>query len=479
MSVIVASASLTSIAPYIIDFTRAASSASELFRLIDRASAIDPFDETGHQPVQVAGNLEFSHVSFSYPTRPGVSVLNDFSLHIPAGKATALVGASGSGKSTIIGLLERWYNPASGTIQLDGQHIDRLNLRWLRQQIRLVQQEPVLFAGTVFENIANGLVGTQWENDSRANKLARVQEAAKIAFADDFLSALPNGYDTVIGERGGLLSGGQKQRVAIARSVISQPRILLLDEATSALDPHSEDIVQRALDNVSHGRTTVTIAHKLATIRHADNIVVMERGRILEQGTHTELLESNGAYARLVMAQDLSVTTQDVKSASSDDSGDSECKIPADLIKTSTQHSVPTNGRMEQQLTQDDFENWKKLGLIHTLIRLVRSTPELSWTYAILIMGCLAAGKKYFILNGQSTQTQTNRDSAASYPGQAILMSKFIEVFNFTGAKMEERGNFFALMFLVLGIGALVVYFIVGWSSNVIAQVWIHLNQKS
>jgi ATP-binding cassette subfamily B (MDR/TAP) protein 1 len=284
MSVIVAASSLTSIAPYLIDFTRAAASALELFRLIDRTSDIDPFDVSGEQPTQVTGNVDFSHVSFSYPTRPGVTVLDNFSLHIPAGKVTALVGASGSGKSTIIGLLERWYNPGSGTIALDGHPVNQLNIQWLRKQVRLVQQEPVLFAGTVFDNIVNGLVGTPWERDSRGEKLARVQEAAKIAFAHDFISQLPNGYDTVIGERGGLLSGGQKQRVAIARSVISKPRILLLDEATSALDPHAEEVVQQALDNVSTGRTTITIAHKLATIRNADNIVVMERGRILEQG---------------------------------------------------------------------------------------------------------------------------------------------------------------------------------------------------
>ena len=181
MSVIVAASSLTAIAPYLIDFTRAASSASQLFRLIDRKSDINPFDTAGEQPTQVTGNVEFSRVSFNYPMRPGVTVLDGFSLHIPTGKVTALVGASGSGKSTIIGLLERWYNPISGVIKLDGQPIDQLNLKWLRQQVRLVQQEPVLFAGTVFDNIANGLVGTQWENDPRAEKMSRVEEAAKIA----------------------------------------------------------------------------------------------------------------------------------------------------------------------------------------------------------------------------------------------------------------------------------------------------------
>lgn len=420
------------------------------------------------------GNVDFNHVSFSYPSRPGITVLDDFSLHVPAGKVTALVGASGSGKSTIIGLLERWYNPVSGAVKLDGRPINELNLQWLRQQVRLVQQEPVLFAGTVFDNIANGLVGTRWEHDSRTDKLARVQEAAKIAFAHDFISELPNGYDTVIGERGGLLSGGQKQRVAIARSVVSQPRILLLDEATSALDPHAEEVVQQALDNVSHGRTTITIAHKLATIRNADNIVVMERGRIIEQGTHVELLKANGAYARLVKAQDLSATTQqDAESASSDGSEVMLSDTPPELMKSATQYSTSTNGRLEQQLSRDDFDNWKPLGFIHTVLRILRSTPELRWTYSFLILGCLAAGKIGVTSNGYLFYaSQANRMAAASYPGQAILMSKFIEVFKFTGTKMQEKGNFFALMFLVLGLGSLVVYFVVGWSSNVVAQVW-------
>ncbi|KAJ5496194.1 ABC transporter integral membrane type 1 [Penicillium fimorum] len=460
MSVIVAATSLTSIMPYLIDFVRAASAASELFQLMDRKSRIDPLDESGEKLSDVMGYLDFGKVSFAYPTRPDAKVLNNFSLHIPAGKTTALVGASGSGKSTIVGLIERWYDPLSGTIKLDGQPVEVFNLKWLRQQIRLVQQEPVLFAGSVADNIANGLVGTLWENESPIEKLARIQDAAKIAFAHDFITQLPNGYDTVIGERGGLLSGGQKQRVAIARSIVSQPRILLLDEATSALDPHAEEVVQRALNNVSKGRTTITIAHKLATIRDADNIVVMENGRILEQGTHDALLESDGAYSRLVRAQDLSVVTlgpEDIPS--SPDEANKEDNVT--LTNELTRYSTMTRSALEKQLSRDDFDNWKRLGLLQTVWRLTKSTPELNWTFAILILACLTGG-----------------EAAASYPGQAILMSKFIDVFTFTGAAMRTKGNFFALMFFVLGLGSFVVYFVIGWTSNVVAQTMNHKYRK-
>lgn len=391
MSVIVAATSLTSIMPYMIEFTRAASAASELFQLMDRTSSIDPFDERGQKPTDVTGYIDLDSVSFAYPTRPDVKVLKDFSLQIPAGKTTALVGASGSGKSTIIGLIERWYNPLSGTIKLDGQPVETFNLKWLRQHVRLVQQEPILFAGTVADNIANGLVDTPWENEPHIEKMARIQEAAKIAFAHDFITELPHGYDTVIGERGGLLSGGQKQRVAIARSIVSQPRILLLDEATSALDPHAEEVVQQALNNVSKGRTTITIAHKLATIRDADNIVVMENGRILEQGTHNSLLESDGAYARLVRAQDLSVATKGPESASDLDEKDEDEHAP--LTGELTRYSTSTKSAMEKQINRDDFDNWKRLGLLHTVWRLVKSTPELNWTFAVLVLGCFAGGK--------------------------------------------------------------------------------------
>ncbi|CAH0027893.1 unnamed protein product [Clonostachys rhizophaga] len=456
MSVITASSSLTSIAPYMVDFTKATVAATELFQLMDRASSIDPFDEKGEKPQKVPGHVEIENVTFSYPMRPTIPVLEDFSLNIPAGKVTALVGASGSGKSTIVGLLERWYNPSAGTIKLDGKPIDKLNLQWLRQHVRLVQQEPVLFSGSVYENIINGLVGTPWETDSREEKMVRVQNAAKVAFAHDFISALPDGYDTVIGERGGLLSGGQKQRVAIARSIISEPRILLLDEATSALDPHAEEVVQKALSNVSQGRTTITIAHKLATIRTADNIVVMRQGKVLEQGTHETLMSQDGAYARLVQAQDLSVKTNDEPDeTSSSDSGDDTDNEPGDknvLDHSLTRYSTTTRKQMDARLVSEDFEKWKRVGFFATLHRLISMTPEMKWRYLRLLLAIVVA--------------------AGTFPGQAMLMSRLVNVFQYTGSEMEEKGNFFALMNLVIAIGCLIVYFIIGYTANSISTTF-------
>lgn len=393
MSIIIAASSLTATTPYLIDFTRAATAAAEMFKLIDRESLIDPLDESGECPGTVIGDIEFENVTFCYPMRPNTTVLDNYSLSFPARRTTALVGASGSGKSTIVGLLERWYNPASGSIKLDGKPIDTLNLKWLRQQVRLVQQEPVLFSGSVYDNIVNGLAGTSWEHEAREAKLARVQEAAKIAFAHDFITNLPDGYDTVIGERGGLLSGGQKQRVAIARSIISQPRILLLDEATSALDPHAEQVVQQALDNVSQGRTTITIAHKLATIRNADNIVVMQQGRIIEQGTYDSLLALDGAFSRLVKAQDLAPIDDCSDTSADTDNTDEQDDTPVQLAKTLTRPLSITHTQTDRNVERYNYDNWRHVGFLSTVWRLVLSAPELRWYYVALISSCFAAGR--------------------------------------------------------------------------------------
>lgn len=257
-----------------------------------------------------------------------------------------------------------------------------------------MNQEPVLFQGSVFDNIAHGLVGTPWENAPKDEQMAHVQDAAKTAFAHDFISELPNGYDTEIGQRGGLLSGGQKQRIAIARSIVSHPKVLLLDEATSALDPHAEGVVQQALDKASEGRTTIVIAHKLATIRKADNIVVMSKGCIVEQGTHEGLIAQDGTYARLVRIQDLAVAAagSSGSDAEQDETADDEGH-PAELTKTMTRYATEDRARMEAQKERDNFDNHKGQGMISVIARLAKWTPELAWWYLAVVAACVGAGK--------------------------------------------------------------------------------------
>ena len=238
-------------------------------------------------------------------------IVQGINITFTAGETAALVGASGSGKSTIISLIERFYDPLSGSVKLDGVDIRDLNVRWLRSQIGLVSQEPTLFATTIRGNVAHGLINTSYEHLSDEEKFKLIKEACIKANADGFINKLPNGYDTMVGERGFLLSGGQKQRVAIARAIVSDPRILLLDEATSALDTQSEGVVQDALDRAAAGRTTITIAHRLSTIKDADCIYVMGEGLVLEKGTHAELLaDQNSAYSCLVNAQKLRETKE-------------------------------------------------------------------------------------------------------------------------------------------------------------------------
>jgi subfamily B ATP-binding cassette protein MsbA len=239
--------------------------------------------------------IQFQNVSFGYdPDRP---VLQGISFTAKLGEIVAIVGSSGVGKTTLVNLIPRFYDPTSGLITIDGTDIRRVTIRSLREQMGIVTQDTILFDDTVFNNIAYGRRGVSME---------KVVEAARVANAEEFVEALPEGYQTRIGERGVRLSGGQKQRLAIARAILKNPPILILDEATSALDVESERLVQEALDRLMENRTTFVIAHRLSTIIKADTILVLDEGRLIEQGTHSQLMAAGGVYCRLYQSQVLS-----------------------------------------------------------------------------------------------------------------------------------------------------------------------------
>lgn len=320
---------------------KASSASSIIFQVIDRNPLVDALSKEGREPHMFPeGDIEMRNVRFAYPgggDREKYVVLGGIqhspfadpqsvsspyaigdeetgeyhdqgglSLTFPGGKTTAIVGPSGAGKSTIVALLERWYEPQEGSILIDGVDIGEYNLRWWRGNIGFVMQESFLFNTSIFKNIAHGLHGTKWENISEEEKRKMVRIACVEANVADFVDELPEKYDSIVGENGIKLSGGQKQRIAIARSIISKPSILILDEATSALDPANERLVQKALDKVSKGRTTIIIAHRLSTVKDADKIVVLEEGNIVETGNREELVHRlDGAYNNLAKGQAL------------------------------------------------------------------------------------------------------------------------------------------------------------------------------
>jgi len=277
------------------DLLRAAGATERLMELLGSQSSITSPPHPTAAPVPLAGSeVRFEHITFHYPSRPMQAALTDFSLDIAPGQTVALVGPSGAGKSTVFQLLLRFYDPATGRVLKDGVPTRDMALTDLRHGIGIVPQDAVIFSSSALENIRYG--------KPEASD-AEVKAAAQAAFADEFISALPQGYDTFLGERGVRLSGGQRQRIAIARAMLKNPPLLLLDEATSALDAESERMVQAALESAMRGRTTLVIAHRLATVVKADRIVVLDQGRVVEQGTHTELLAAGGLYADLAALQ--------------------------------------------------------------------------------------------------------------------------------------------------------------------------------
>ena len=420
-SVLIGAFGLALLAPNLQSLSFALAAGGKVYEAIDRKPPIDSSRSDGLRPASCTGHISFRGVKFAYPARPDITILDNYSLEIPEGAMTALVGPSGSGKSTIVGLVERFYDPVEGEVLLDGIPLKELNIQWLRTQIGLVAQEPLLFATTVWENIAFGLTNTPYENWPVEKKDALIVEAAHQANAHDFISQLPDGYETLVGERATLLSGGQKQRVSIARAIVKNPKILLLDEATSALDTASEGVVQEALDRASRGRTTISVAHRLSTIKNADNIVVMKSGQIAEQGTHSSLLEiPNGVYAGLVNTQRINARQAHKVAEIGREEVKEEHDAPmASRVSLVTQGSVTSHAMKMSGITYSkvDENSEKRQNMAYLMMRLSR----LGWDFLL----------PYFLPSAICAIA-----SGATYPSFAILFGLAIDNF---GQCQNER----------------------------------------
>ncbi|CAA3003311.1 ABC transporter B family member 15-like [Olea europaea subsp. europaea] len=407
-------------------FSEASVAGEQIMEVIKRVPKIDSDNLEGQILQKVSGKVEFKHVEFAYPSRPESTILKDFNLKIPAGKTVALVGGSGSGKSTVVALLQRFYDPLGGEILLDGVKIDNLQLKWLRSQMGLVSQEPALFATSIKENILFGKEDASMEE---------VIKAAKVSNAHNFISQFPQGYDTQVGERGLQMSGGQKQRIAIARAVIKAPKILLLDEATNALDSESERVVQEALDMAAVGRTTVIIAHHLSTIRNADLIAVVQNGQVMEMGSHDELIEDeHGLYTSFVLLQQTqkseeytSVNSTLASIANTDIHNTSSRRLSIMSRSSSANSAAPSRGLEMATVSSDQVvavPSFRRL--------LVMNLPE--WRQAIL--GSIGA-----ILFG------------AVQPVYAFAMGSMISVYFLQDhSVIKERTKIYALCFVGLAI---------------------------
>ncbi|KAH0717742.1 hypothetical protein KY285_013773 [Solanum tuberosum] len=454
MAIMTGGMSLGQTTPSLNAFAAGQAAAYKMFETINRKPLIDTSDTNGVVLENIKGEIELKDVYFRYPARPDVQIFSGFSLIVPNGKTVALVGQSGSGKSTVISLLERFYDPEAGEVLIDGVNLKKFQLKWLRQQMGLVSQEPILFATTIKENISYGK-----ENATEDE----IKTAIELANAAKFLDKLPQGLDTMVGEHGTQLSGGQKQRLAIARAILKNPRILLLDEATSALDAESERIVQEALEKVMANRTTVVVAHRLTTIRNADLIAVVNAGKLIEKGTHTELIQDpNGAYSQLVRMQggnreeenmknmDLEKVdlTTDLDNNLSRSSSQRLSAMRRSTSQGSSRHSFTLNytvpgliGIHEAEIGDEDKQKEDKGSLkkrknvsIRRLAGL--NKPELPY----LLLGSLAA-----IIHG------------LIFPLFGLLLSTAIKIFFYPPQKLRSESRFWALMYFGLGVVTLLV----------------------
>ncbi|XP_065587378.1 ATP-dependent translocase ABCB1-like isoform X2 [Cyrtonyx montezumae] len=440
-SVLIGAFSIGQTAPSIEAFANARGAAYAIFNIIDNEPQIDSYSDAGHKPDHVKGNLEFQNVFFNYPSRPDVEILKGLNLKVNCGQTVALVGGSGCGKSTTVQLIQRFYDPKEGTITIDGQDLKSLNVRYLREIIGVVNQEPVLFATTIAENIRYGREDVTMEEIERATKEAN---------AYDFIMKFPKKFETVVGERGAQMSGGQKQRIAIARALVRNPKILLLDEATSALDTESESVVQAALDKAREGRTTVVVAHRLSTVRNADLIAVFESGVITEQGNHSQLLEKKGIYYKLVNMQ--AIETEDPSSEKGENAENVKKSGPESnldeslkkgLRRGSTQRSMKNPGEPNgtDGKGSSPAEELPPVSFLE-----VMKLNKKEWPYFV-------AGTFSAIVNG------------ALQPAFAVIFSEIIGIFSETDKNiLREKSNLYSLLFLAIGIISFFTFFVQGFA---------------
>ncbi|KAI0212558.1 ATP-dependent translocase ABCB1 [Lamellibrachia satsuma] len=415
--ILVAAFMLGKAAPCLETFATGRAAARALWQIIDRIPPIDSGSYSGVRPSRMEGNVVFKDVNFSYPSRATVQVLNGLSLNVAVGQTVALVGASGCGKSTVIQLIQRFYDPLGGAVYIDNQPINELNVRYLRRRIGVVSQEPVLFATTIAENIRYGLEEANQED---------IESAARQANAHNFIMELPKKYDTLVGERGAQLSGGQKQRIAIARALVRDPRILLLDEATSALDTESEATVQAALDKARMGRTTIVVAHRLSTIKTADLIIGMKDGMAVEQGSHDELMDQKGIYCELVTRQISQLV--ELESANTSGTRPTGRTLTSDRT-TESLHAKRVDSQNDSRVAcVEDTEELAKPSMKRILRLNSREWP-------CIFLGCCMA-----LLVG------------AQQPAFAIIFSEFLGVFVETDRnKQQKEIRFYCVMFVVIG----------------------------
>ncbi|XP_073533888.1 ATP-binding cassette sub-family B member 5-like isoform X1 [Phyllobates terribilis] len=431
-SVVLSSYCVGQAASHLEAFSVARGAAYNIFHTIDQASAINSFSTEGYKPDNIKGNVEFKNVHFCYPSRPKVQVLKGFNIKVKPGQTVALVGQSGCGKSTTVQLLQRMYDPQEGMIMVDGQDIRSLNVRHYREMIGVVSQEPVLFATTIKNNIKYGRLDVTDEE---------IERAAKEANAYDFITALPDKFETLVGERGAQLSGGQKQRIAIARALVRNPKILLLDEATSALDTASESVVQAALDKAIEGRTTIVIAHRLSTVWTADLIVVVENGTVAEQGTHSELMERRGIYYSLATAQTIKAA-EEAETGQNEEAKQNKPPLVQRLYSnlSNGKFSISDNG--EEEDNEEETEE-KKLPNISFFRILKLNTSE--WPY--IMLGTLAAA-----ING------------VGHPAFSILFAKVIAIFETNDAeKIQSEINLYSIIVAIIGVVSFFTYFLQGF----------------